>query len=425
MASVAAEPLPPTDRRYAEQLDAVDPLSEFVEESIVTDPDMLYLDGNSLGRLTQQTRRRLLQVVDHEWAGGLVRSWETWIDLPTRVGDALAEHLLGAQPGEVVVGDNTTINLYKAAAAAVAARPEATAIVTDDDNFPTDRYVLQGLAHERDLDYREVPSDPITGPDPERLSAALDGAALVCLSHVAYRSGALADMAALTELGHRHGALVLWDLSHSVGAVPVALESTGADLAVGCTYKYLCAGPGAPAFVYVRREHHHALRQPIWGWFAQSDQFAMGPEFDPVDGIGSWLTGSPDVLGISAVEEGVTLLAAAGIERLRLKGMALTKLMVELADAWLEPLGFELASPRTPAARGSHVALAHRDAGSIARALRDLVGVVPDFRAPDRLRFGPAPIASRFVDVWEAMDRIRSLVASGAHHDHPGSTRVT
>jgi kynureninase len=419
-------PTDPTDRDRACTLDANDPLGPFVAESIVTEPDLLYLDGNSLGRQTHRARRRLLRVIDDEWAGGLVRSWEEWIDLPVRVGDALARHLLGAEPGEVVVGDATTVNLYKAASAAIAARPGARAVVTDDDNFPTDRYVLEGLAAQHGLAYREVRSDPVDGPDADAIGAALDGAALLSLSHVAYGSGALADMAGLTALAHEHGALALWDLSHSVGSVPVQLAVTGADLAVGCTYKYVNAGPGAPAFTYVRRDLQGALRQPIWGWFGQRDQFAMGPGYRPVDGIGSWLTGSPAVLGLGCVDAGVALLADAGIERLRAKGMALTSLIVDLADAWLTPLGFGLASPRAPERRGSHVALAHADAWRISQALIDVARVVPDFRAPDRIRLGPAPIATRFVDVWDALDRLRRLVEAGAHEHHvPTRRRVT
>ena len=416
----------PTDRRRAEALDAADPLAPLVAESIVAEPELLYLDGNSLGRLTHPVRRRLLRLMDDEWATGLVRSWESWIDLPMQVGDALAEHLLGARPGEVVVGDATTVDLYKAASAAIAARPGARAVVTDDDNFPTDRYVLEGLAAQHGLEYREVASDPVAGPDPEAIAAALDGAAVLCLSHVAYGSGALADMAGLTALAHEHGALVLWDLCHSVGSVPIELERSSADLAVGCTYKYLNAGPGAPAFTYVRRELQGALRQPIWGWFGQRDQFAMAAGYQPVDGIGSWLTGSPAVPGLVCVEAGVGLLAQAGIGRLRAKGMALTSLIVELADAWLTPLGFTLASPRDAERRGSHVAVAHPDARRISQALVEVAGVVPDFRAPDRLRLGPAPIATRFVDVWHALDRLRRLVESGAHERHlPAARRVT
>ena len=417
-----------TERRWAEELDRRDELAGLVDESVVSndEPGLIYLDGNSLGRLTHRVRARLQRVIDDEWGTGLVRSWERWIEQPVAVGDALGRHLLGAAAGQVVVADSTTVNLYKAASAAIATRPDATALVTDDNNFPTDRYVLEGLAARHGLEYREVRSDPIIGPDPARLAAALPGAALLCLSHVVYRSGALADMTSLTELAHRHGALALWDLSHAVGSVPVDLDGSGADLAVGCTYKYVNAGPGAPAFVYVRSEHQATLRQPIWGWFGQRDQFAMGAGFRPVDGIGAWVTGSPAVLGLAAVDEGVALLAEAGIDRLRAKGKALTALIVDLHDTWLAPLGFTLASPRHAAERGSHVALAHPDGARIAWALRERAEVVPDFRAPDRLRLGPAPVATRFVDVWDAMDRLRGLVTAGVHEQVPmPDSRVT
>lgn len=429
----------PTDRVRAERLDAADPLAPLLDESVfvgdsaasaelaapagddrrgaAADDRLLYLDGNSLGRLTRRVRRRLVSLIEEEWAAGLVRSWESWIDLPRQAGDALAEHLLGARPGEVIVADNTTVSLYKAASAAItSAEPgNRRAVVTDDDNFPTDRYVLEGLATEHGLEYREVPSDEVHGPDPDRLARSLDGAAVLCLSHVAYRSGALADITGLTQLARDHGALVIWDLSHAVGAVPIDLTRCGADLAVGCTYKYVNAGPGAPAFTYVRHELQPRLRQPIWGWFGQRDQFAMSRGYEPAPGIGSWLTGSPQVMALVAILASVELLAEAGIERLRAKGMGLTSLIVDLADEWLAPHGFTLASPRPAEQRGSHVALAHPEADRISQTLIHAAGVIPDFRRPDRLRLGPAPIASRFVDVWDAMDRLRRLVESGAH----------
>jgi kynureninase len=254
--------------------------------------------------------------------------------------------------------------------------------------------------------------------DPERLRASIGpDTALVCLSHVAYRSGALADMSAINEIVHEAGALVCWDLSHSVGSVPIALEETGSDLAVGCTYKYLNAGPGAPAFLYVRRELQRELRQPIWGWFSQNDQFEMDEPYRPRDDIGRFLVGTPPILGIAAVQEGVEILADAGIERLRAKGVALTDFLVELADLWLVPHGFSLASPRNADRRGSHVSLRHSDAKRISRALIELAQVVPDYRMPERLRLGPAPITSRFVDVFDGLERIRELVSSEGHRE--------
>jgi kynureninase len=360
---------------------------------------------------------RAQDVVAREWGERLIRSWnEGWMALPVRVGDLLGRAFLGAAPGQVVVADSTSVNLYKLAAAALDARPGRPVIVTDVHNFPTDRYILEGLAAARGGELVLVEFDELTGPVAGRVAEAVDErTALVTFSHVDYRSGALADMAAINAVAHRAGALTLWDLSHSVGAVPVALDGSGTDLAVGCTYKYLNAGPGAPAFLYVRAEHSATLRQPIWGWFGQRDQFAMGPGYDPAPGITRFLSGTPPVIGLALVEQGAALLAEAGSDALRAKGMALTGLVVDLFDAWLAPLGFGLASPRDPAARGSHVALTHPEAYRLCRALIETAHVIPDFRAPDRLRLGLAPITTRFVDVWDALDRLRRITAEGTH----------
>ncbi len=416
-----------TSRAYAESLDAGDPLAGFRGRFAWPDDDrLIYLDGNSLGPLPTATRDRIARVVAAEWGSALVRAWGEWIDLPHRAGDLIGAHLTGAAPGQVLVCDSTTVNLFKLASAALRARPGRGVIVTDDDNFPTDRYVLQGLAAQSGRELRVIRSDIDAGLDERALSAALGAdVALVCLSHVAYRSGALADMARITDLVHAAGALVLWDLCHSAGAVPVQLDASGADLAVGCTYKYLNAGPGAPAFLYVRRDLIDALPQPIWGWFGQADQFAMGPEYDPVPGIGRFATGTPPVLGIAAVEEGVKLLAAAGISRLRDKGTALTGYLISLADEWLAPLGFELASPRAGARRGCHVSLRHPEAWRLSQALI-AAGVIGDYRTPDRLRLGPAPLYTRFTDVWDAMDRLRRIAAARSYEDLPAErSRVT
>lgn len=369
----------------------------------------MYVDGNSLGRLPKATEARLARVIHDEWGRDLIRSWDHWLDLPGIVGDELAASLLGAEPGEVVVNDSTTVNLYKLAVAALDARPGRTVIVTDAENFPTDRYVFEGLAAQRGLELRMLASDPVEGLTLEAVREALDeSVALVSFSHVAYVSGALADMAAITAAVHDAGALVLWDLCHSVGAVPVELGACGVDLAVGCTYKYLNAGPGAPAFAYVRRSRQAALRQPIWGWFGQHDQFAMGPRYDPEAGIRQFVVGTPPVLGLVGVQEGARLLAAAGIDRLRAKGSALTEFAIACHDEWLAPLGFSVGSPRDASRRGSHVSLRHPEAERLCVELR-AAGVIPDFRRPDRVRIGPAPITARFTDVWDALDRLRQL----------------
>jgi kynureninase len=408
-----------SDRAEAERLDAADPLAALRDRFLVPDRDahadrrLIYLDGNSLGMLPAASVARAHELITREWGERLIRSWpDGWLTLPARVGDLLGGALLGAAPGQVVLSDSTTVNLYKLASAALSARPGRRVVVAAAEDFPTDRYVLAGLAADRGLRVRPVVV-PETGPlTADRVAAALDGdTALVVLSHVDYRSAAVADLAGITAAAHEAGALVLWDLCHSVGALPVGLDAAGADLAVGCTYKYVNAGPGAPAFLYVRREHQAALRQPIWGWFGQRDQFAMGPAYDPVPDVTRFLTGTPPVLGLALVEQGVRLLAEAGLDRLRAKAERLTALLVDRYDAWLAPLGFGLASPREPADRGAHVSLSHPDGARLCQRLIEVGNVVPDFRAPDRLRFGLAPITTRYVDVWDAMDRLRRLAA--------------
>jgi kynureninase len=404
-----------TERSGAEELDAVDPLAGFRGRFVRPDPSLIYLDGNSLGMLPEVTAQRMAEVVGQEWGAGLVSSWEHWLDRPRRVGDLLGRHLLGCAPGQVLVADSTTVNLYKLAWAALDDRPARHVIVTDDDNFPTDRYVLQGVAGQRGGELRLIHTDMDEGVSERALRAAIGrDTALVSLSHVAYRSGALADMAALTAVVHEAGALVLWDLCHSVGSVPVELDSCGADLAVGCTYKYLNAGPGAPAFLYVRRDLQPRLRQPVQGWFGQRDQFAMGPGYDPAAGISRFLTGTPNIVGTAAVEEGVRLLGEAGIGALRAKGVLLTDYLITLADAWLTPLGCVLASPRDSARRGSHICLRHPEAWRISQALVR-AGVVGDYRTPDRLRLGPTPVNTRFTDVWDALDTTREIIETKAY----------
>jgi kynureninase len=377
-------------------LDAGDPLAGFRERFVLGDGDRIYLDGNSLGRLPVATRDRLRAGVE-DWGEQLVSGWPEWIDVPARVGDLLAEHVIGARPGEVLAGDSTTVNLYKLCAAALDISPGP--LVTTRDNFPTDRYVLEGLASQRGVELRIV----------DDIESALDDAAVAVISHVDYRTGEIADMERLTA----HGARVVWDLSHSAGAIPVGLRDAGAELAVGCTYKYLNGGPGAPAFLYVASELQEQLRSPIWGWFGQRDQFAMERDYDPADGIGRFAAGTPTILALAAVEEGGRVTAEAGVARLREKSVAQCELLVALHDEWLAPLGFELGSPRDPARRGSHVALRHEEAWPICRALIERAHVIPDFRGPDTIRLGVAPLYTRFVDIYDAIDRLRSLVERG------------
>jgi kynureninase len=398
------------ERGYAEKLDAADPLAEYRERFLLEDPGLIYLNGNSLGALPRATLARMETVFREEWGTALARSWDHWVDLPARAGDVVGE-LIGAAAGQVIVTDNTTVNLYKLATAALDARPGRHVIITDHDNFPSDRYVMAGLAAQRGAELRMLATDINEGVHPDLVRAAVDeDTALVSLSHVAYRSGALADMAAITAIVHQAGALMLWDLCHSVGAVPVDLDGCEADLAVGCTYKYLNAGPGAPAFAYVSARLREALRQPIWGWFSQRDQFGMGPSYDPAPGMAKFMTGTPSIPGTAAVEEGARLLLEAGPEPMRDKSMRLTAYLIELADAWLVPLGCAIATPREASRRGGHVSFCHPQAERIVEQLAS-DGVIADYRTPDRFRFGLSPLTTRFTDVWDAADAARALIA--------------
>jgi kynureninase len=402
---------PRSNRTDAEELDRQDLLAPFRERFVFAD-ESIYLDGNSLGRLPKATVGALSQVLEHQWGERLIASWEAgWLQLPVQVGDAIGAAALGAAPGQVAVGDSTTVCLYKLASAALEARPGRTEIITDVHNFPTDRYVLESLAQARGLEIRWLDGDPAGGPTPDDVAAVLgEATALVCLSHVAYRSAHIADMAAINRLSAAAGALTLWDLSHSAGSVPIELDGSGADLAVGCTYKYLNGGPGAPAYLYVRQELQAQLRQPIWGWLGRRDPFTMAPGFAPGAGIAGFLSGTPPILSLSAVAPGVALVAEAGIPAIRAKGIALTSLAIELADARLGEHGVAVASPREGVRRGAHVALAHPAAQ---RLCRELIGhgVVVDFRAPDVIRLGLSPLTTRFTDVWDAIDVLAGLLA--------------
>ncbi|MBE8475518.1 kynureninase [Streptomyces justiciae] len=414
-------------RTVAEELDAADPLAAFRERFVIADPELIYLDGNSLGPLPAATPEVLREVVEEGWGGGLVRSWQGWIDWGARLGDRLAQHVLGAAPGEVVISDSTSVNLYKLAAAALDAAPGRGTVVMDAEDFPTNRYIVQGLAEQRGLRLVRLPSDLDGGLDLDVLRSALNGdVALVVLSLVSYRSGALLDMAQVNELARAVGARVLWDVSHAAGAVPVDLADTGAELAVGCTYKYLNGGPGSPAFLYVRRELQSRLRQPVWGWYGQRGQFEMGPDYDPVPGIERFLVSTPPLVSLAAIDPALALVEEAGTARIRAKGLRLGRLADDLADAWLTPLGFRPASPRPPQRRGSHLSLYHPDAWRICQALAADAKVVCDYRVPDRLRIGLSPLVTRFTDVWDALARIRDLVAEGSYSSRPaGLARVT
>jgi kynureninase len=413
MADVAFE----TGLDFARRLDAEDELASFRDAFVIADPDLIYLDGNSLGRLPRRSVNVMRQVIEEGWGGDLIRGWNGgWYEAPARVGEKIAR-LVGAGPGQVVVSDSTSVNLYKLAMAALAVRPGRERIVSDELNFPSDLYVLQGTVHLLgDRHLHLVPSADGIVVDQQALFDAIDErTALVTLSHVTYKSGFLYDAEAVTERAHEAGALVLWDLSHSAGVIPVALDRWGVDLAVGCTYKYLNGGPGAPAFVYVRRKLQGEAVSPIWGWFGQRAPFDLNLAYEPVDGIGRFLVGTPPMLSLLAIEPALDLLLEAGIERIRRKSIDLTSYTISLVDAVLVPLGFTLGSPRDAAERGSHVSIRHAEGYRINRALIEEMNVIPDFRAPDNIRLGLVPVYTSFVEVWEAVDRIRQVVAEGRH----------
>jgi len=396
-------------------LDAADPLASFRHRFVIPEPALIYLDGNSLGRPPLASLERLARMASEEWAGELVRGWEHWLDEPLRVGNLLGTALLGAREDEVAICDSTTVNFYRLASAALEARPGRRFIVTDRANFPTDRYVLEGLARDRDREIAWLDPDPVEGPTTDDVTAALEShlgdVALVTLSHVNYRSAAIADLAAITRLAHDAGALVLWDLSHSAGAIPVELAAAGVDLAVGCTYKYLNGGPGAPAYLYVRSDLQSELRNPIQGWFGQTDQFEMGQGFRPRPGIAGWLTGTPGMLGLAAAEQGIRLSADAGIGRIRAKGVALTEYAIARFDTRLAPLGFELGSPRDADRRGAHVSIRRSDARELTQRMI-AAQIIPDFRAPDSIRLGLSPLTTTFGDVHRAIEGIAALAES-------------
>jgi kynureninase len=392
-------------------LDAADPLARFLDEFVPTEPGVVYFDGNSLGRPTKSSLGCIAALGD-AWAQRLIRGWDDgWLELPLAVGDQLAAGVLGARPAEVAVVDSTTINLYRVASAALDARPGRRTIVIERSEFPTDRYVVEGLARERDLEIRWLEGDPIEGLTTDDVAKALDpDTALVILSAVNYRSAAIVDMPAVTDAARQAGALVLWDLSHAAGSIPVDLEATGIDLAAGCTYKFLNGGPGAPAFLYVRRELQDELRPPIQGWFAQRDQFEMGPTFERRPGIAGWLVGTPSILALAVAQAGIDLVAEAGIAAIRAKGMALTEYAIALADEWLAAFGCSIGSPRDPARRGAQVGIRHPEARRLTRAMIER-GVIPDFRAPDTIRIGLSPLSTSFADVHRGLTTLRGLIA--------------
>ena len=393
--------------------DAADPLGRYRDRFVGTETPLVYFDGNSLGRPLQVTGPRLADFVERDWGGRLIRGWdERWLDLPLTLGDRLGEACLGAGPGQVAIGDSTTVLLYKLMRAAVAARPGRHEIVLDRDQFPTDRYVADGVARECGLTLRWIEVDTAAGVTPEQLAEVVGPqTALVVLNHVAYRSAWLADAPALTRIAHDAGALVLWDLCHSAGVVPVELDDWAADLAVGCTYKYLNGGPGSPAFLYVAARHQAELTQPIQGWLGAQDPFLMGPSYVPATGIRRFLSGTPAIVGMLALQDLLELLEEAGLGAVRTKSLGLTSYALDVADDLLAALGVVVASPRDPERRGGHVTLNHPLMREVTAALwaRD---VIPDYRDPHGLRIGLSPLSTSYAEVAAGLESVREVLTA-------------
>ncbi|HLO32546.1 MAG TPA: kynureninase [Anaerolineales bacterium] len=426
-----------SSREFAEQLDQQDPLRHYRERFVINDTDLIYLDGNSLGRLPKPVIERMKQVVAEEWGTDLIRGWNKgWWEAPGRIGEKIAS-LLGAAEGQVVVADQTSINLFKLATSALTLHPEKKRIITDTFNFPSDLYILQGIVKLLSYPIEGMSSRRVRGqggheilrigaqddditPDLNALENAInEDTALVTLSHVTFKSGYLYDMAHITALAHRQGALVLWDLSHSAGAVPIELDKCNVDFALGCTYKYLNGGPGAPAFLYVNKTIQNGAASPIWGWWGQSNPFEFDLDYQPAPGIQRFLAGTAPMLSMLAMEEALLPLLDAGIEALRTKSILMTDYAVFLTDHLLAPLGFSLGSPRDSARRGSHISIRHPEGYRINRAMIEELNVIPDFRAPDNIRLGFAPLYISFSDLWEGFDRIRRVVEEKRYEKYP------
>ncbi|MET1019544.1 MAG: aminotransferase class V-fold PLP-dependent enzyme [Microterricola sp.] len=401
----------------ARRLDAADPLAYFRERFAGAESDLVYFDGNSLGRPPLSAIERVENFLRDEWAGRLIRGWdESWLRLPYVIGDRIGASVIGAATGQTVIGDSTTVLLYKLARAAVDAQiardPARVEIVVDTDNFPTDRYILDGIAKERGLTLRWIEVDTSAGVTPEQLSTVVGPqTALVVISHVAYRSAHLADAPELTRIAHEAGALILWDLCHSAGAVPVEADAWGFDLAVGCTYKYLNGGPGSPAFAYVREELQAELAQPIQGWWGTSDMFAMGPHYEPAPGMQRFVSGTASIVGMLAMQDTLAMIEDAGMGAIREKSRALTAFAIRLFEEWLAPLGVTLATPADPEERGGHVTVHHPAMREVNARLWEQ-DVIPDYRDPGGLRIGLAPLSTSFDEVYRGMAAARDTLTA-------------
>jgi len=397
----------------AQALDAADPLHSHLSAFAEAPGVGAYLDGNSLGRPLKDTPEKLAAFVRDDWGTRLIRSWdEQWMALPMELGDRIGRVTLGAAAGQTVVADSTSVLIYKLMRAAATADPSRTELVIEAGNFPTDRFMAEGVAAETGMTVRWIEPDPVLGVQMADVVAAISAkTALVSLSHVDYRSGALADMPAITTAVHEVGALMMWDLCHSAGVIPMQLDDWGVDMAVGCTYKYLNGGPGSPAFAYLRREHQGVLRQPIQGWWSAADIFAMGPQYEPAGDIRQLLSGTPPITSMLAMQGMLDLIEQASVEAIREKSLSLTDFAVRAHDEVLAPLGVRLLSTRDAAQRGSHVTIGHPDFRAVTQRLWT-DGIIPDFRFPDGIRLGLSPLSTSYVETLTGVLAVRDALES-------------
>ena len=421
-----------TDREYALELDRKDPLAHFKSQFVIGDPDMCYLDGNSLGRLPKATITAINDFMTKEWGPEVVTGWSHWVDEAQPTGDLLGEAALGAAAGQVLVCDTTSVNFYQLCLAAIHARPGRKTIITDAANFPTDRYILDGIAKQFGLNLVIIENEDPSIATHERITTEVldpylnDDVALVTLEVIQYRSGARTDLKSITEQVRAIGGLVVWDASHAVGAIELNLDANGVDLCVGCTYKYGNSGPGSPAWLYVSKRVQKELQVPIQGWFAQDAQFEMGPVFERSQTIRGFQIASPSLMGIRCVQTAFSMIKEAGIDAIAHKAAVGTQMMIELYDEWLAPLGIELNTSRDPKERGGHISLVHPDAAQICVALRTMTNVIPDYRTPNSIRLAISPLPTSYVEIWDGFERMRDLVASGRYKEvKEGGSRVT
>lgn len=421
-----------TDRAYALELDKNDPLAEYRSKFVITDPNLCYLDGNSLGRLPHATVKAISDFLSQEWGNEVVTGWSHWIDEAQVAGDLLGRAALGAGPGQVLVCDTTSVNFYQLCLAAINARPGRKTIITDAANFPTDRYILEGIAKQLSLNLVIIDNEDPAIAENELITAELlekymsEDVALVTFEVIQYRSGARTDIQSVTDLARSYGALVVWDASHAAGAIEMNFDANGVDLAVGCTYKYGNSGPGSPAWLYVNRRVQKELHVPIQGWFANEDQFGMGARFEKAEGIRGFQIASPSIVGIRSVQIAFGMIEEAGIDVIASKAAMGTQMMIDLFDEWLAPLGYTLLTSRNPQERGGHISIGHPDAAKICLALRKFANVIPDYRTPNAIRLAIAPLPTSYVEVWDGFARIRDLTESRQYEQVQGSdSRVT